>query len=290
MNINTEKFIFDIDEKQFAEFVIEKSKEKLILVDFWAPWCGPCKQLTPTLEKIVNDSTGKFFLVKINIDENQGIAAQLQIQSIPAVFAFKDGKPVDAFQGVLPEKKIIEFIEKSLGEKINNDHSVFYDETIALLNNNKFEDVQNLIVSFIANHPSEYKAISIYLDSLVGQKKYTEAQDLYDSLNDIAKKDEFVISSYKKYSLKKNQSDSPSLEFLENEFNKNNKNIDLLLRLSDKYFAEDMHNDAFELLLNNFLKNKERIKPKFIKFFEALGNSHAKTVEFRKKLSSIMFS
>ena len=107
--------ISEINEAEFEEKVLNASSDNLILVDFWAPWCGPCKQLTPLLEKIINKAKGKVKLVKINIDENQQIAAQLKIQSIPAVFAFKDNKPVDAFQGVIPERKIVEFIEKSLG-------------------------------------------------------------------------------------------------------------------------------------------------------------------------------
>ena len=110
--MNESSNIKDINEQNFEEEVLKKSEDLLVLVDFWAPWCGPCKQLTPLLEKIVNNSNGKVKLAKINIDENQQIAGQLRIQSIPAVFAFKNGQPVNAFQGVIPEKKIIEFIEK----------------------------------------------------------------------------------------------------------------------------------------------------------------------------------
>ena len=124
---NSETYIFDVEEQEFAEKVIELSDNKLIIVDFWAPWCGPCKQLTPILEKVVNSAEGKVLLAKINIDENQQIAAQLKIQSIPTVMAFKDKKIVNAFQGIIPEQKIIEFIEKSLGEKLVKDNSVFYN-------------------------------------------------------------------------------------------------------------------------------------------------------------------
>ena len=101
--------IIDVTEAEFNDQVIEASERKLIVVDFWAPWCGPCKQLTPILEKIISKSGDKITLVKINIDENQEIAAQLQIQSIPTVFAFKDGKIANAFQGSLSEKDIIKF-------------------------------------------------------------------------------------------------------------------------------------------------------------------------------------
>ena len=120
--------ILEINEADFEEKVLKDSSSLLILVDFWAPWCGPCKQLTPLLEKVVNNSNGKVKLVKINIDENQQIAAQLRIQSIPAVFAFKDGRSVDAFQGVIPEKKIVEFIEKSLGENLRKITLIFMNQ------------------------------------------------------------------------------------------------------------------------------------------------------------------
>ena len=103
--------IYDVSETDFNEKVIEASDNKLIVVDFWAPWCGPCKQLTPILEKVVTGLEDKIVLAKINIDENQQIAAQLRIQSIPAVFAFKNKQVVNAFQGVIPEKEIFKFLE-----------------------------------------------------------------------------------------------------------------------------------------------------------------------------------
>ena len=112
--MNENNNIIDVNENDFNDLVIEASLNKLIVVDFWAPWCGPCKQLTPTLEKIINNSQNKVTLAKINIDENQQIAAQLRIQSIPTVYAFKDKQIVNAFQGVIPEKQIVEFLEKSL--------------------------------------------------------------------------------------------------------------------------------------------------------------------------------
>ena len=119
--------ILEINEENFEAEVINASNDSLILVDFWAPWCGPCKQLTPILEKVISNSNNKAKLVKINIDENKNIAAQLRIQSIPTVFFFKDGQPIDAFQGVLAEKKIIEIIEKHLNEKLTSDFSEFYE-------------------------------------------------------------------------------------------------------------------------------------------------------------------
>jgi putative thioredoxin len=114
-------FIIDINQDQFVAEVVEKSKTTPVIVDFWAPWCGPCKQLTPILENLVNKKNGKVILAKINVDENQGIAGQLNIQSIPTVYGFVDGKPIDAFQGAQPESKIEEMINKLIDATPGNE-------------------------------------------------------------------------------------------------------------------------------------------------------------------------
>jgi len=103
--------IIDGTDAGFMQDVVEPSKTVPVIVDFWAPWCGPCKTLKPMLEKLVAAEGGKVKLVKVNTDEQQGIAGQLNVRSIPAVFAFKDGKPVDGFVGALPESKLAEFID-----------------------------------------------------------------------------------------------------------------------------------------------------------------------------------
>jgi putative thioredoxin len=109
--------IKDSSERTFVADVLEASREVPVLVDFWAPWCGPCKQLTPVLEKVVREAKGAVKLVKINIDENQRIAAQMRIQSIPAVFAFRNGQPVDGFMGALKESDVREFIKRLAGDQ-----------------------------------------------------------------------------------------------------------------------------------------------------------------------------
>ena len=288
--MNENSNILEINEADFEEKVLKDSSAALILVDFWAPWCGPCKQLTPLLEKVVNSSSGKVKLVKINIDENQQIAAQLRIQSIPAVFAFKDGQPVDAFQGVIPEKKIIEFIEKSLGEKIEEDHTEFYKSVKSLIANNEYNEAKNLLEDFIAEYPKEFESFALYINCLSGLEQFDKADDFYQSLSEEALENNEVKGAIKKLSIKKKNSKGPTLEELINKLKNNPSDINIIMDLADKYFASDMIDEAFNLLLQNYKNHKDKIKIKIIEFFSALGNDHLKTIEYRKKFSSIMFS
>ena len=282
--------IYDVNEIDFEEKVLNASKSSLIIVDFWAPWCGPCKQLTPILEKIINRAKGKVKLVKINIDENQQISGQLRIQSIPAVFAFKDGGPVDTFQGVIPENKIIEFIDKSLDEKIIKDHSDFYQLIDDNFESENFIVAINLLEEFMVDHPDQIKGKSLYIEALTGLKKFDEAELFYKSLDEDNIKDQIMVSAYQKLLIKIKNNNGPSLENLKDEHLKDPKDLQKILNLSDKYFAENQLDECFELLLNKYALNKEGVKSKMLEFFEILGNENDKTREYRKKLSSILFS
>ena len=135
--------IKDTSEATFVQDVIEASQETPVIVDFWAPWCGPCKQLGPLLEKVVTEANGSVKMVKVDIDQNQNLAQQLRIQSIPAVYAFFQGKPVDAFQGVLPESQLKEFVDKlaqSSGTKVKSPIDEALEQANQLLEEKLFED------------------------------------------------------------------------------------------------------------------------------------------------------
>ena len=282
--------IIDVDELQFNEKVIEGSKEKLIIVDFWAPWCGPCKQLTPVLEKIIKKYSEKINLIKINIDENQQIASQLRIQSIPAVFAFKDKQIVNAFQGVLPEKQIIDFLEKCLGSKLNEDFEDFYDQINKKMSEKDFENIKDVLLEFISNQPEEVKAISLYLECLIALKQFDELETFLESLEEeILKKNEIKQIIKKTEILKKNIS-GPDIESLLIKLEEKPDDINLVLEIADKYFSMQDYENSMSLLLKFYPKNKEKIKKKMLEFFEVLGNSNEHTVNYRKQLSQIMFS
>ena len=259
--------IIDVDELQFNEKVIEGSKEKLIIVDFWAPWCGPCKQLTPVLEKIIKKYSEKINLIKINIDENQQIASQLRIQSIPAVFAFKDKQIVNAFQGVLPEKQIIDFLEKCLGSKLNEDFEDFYDQINKKMSEKDFENIKDVLLEFISNQPEEVKAISLYLECLIELKQFDELETFLESLEEeILKKNE-IKQIIKIEILKKNIS-GPDIESLLIKLEEKPDDINLVLEIADKYFSMQDYENSMSLLLKFYPKNKEKIKKKMLEFLK----------------------
>ncbi len=282
--------IIDVTETEFNDQVIEASESKLIIVDFWAPWCGPCKQLTPILEKIISKSGDKITLVKINIDENQQIAAQLRIQSIPTVYAFKDKQIVNAFQGVIPEGQIIEFIEKCLGSKINEDFTEFYNEIENAMAENKFEETKDTLLEFISKNSDEIRGICFYLECLIELKQFEEVDVFINSLEkDVQEKDE-VKQVLKKMEIVKNNSSGPNINELLDKLESEPDNIDLILELSDKYFSKKEYGNGMDLLLKNYPKNKDRIKNKMVEFFGVLGNTDQVTIQYRKKLSQLMFS
>ena len=282
--------IIDVTETEFNDQVIEASESKLIVVDFWAPWCGPCKQLTPILEKIISKSGDKITLVKINIDENQQIAAQLRIQSIPTVYAFKDKQIVNAFQGVIPEGQIIEFIEKCLGSKINEDFTEFYNKIESAMAENKFEETKDTLLEFISKNSDEIKGICFYLECLIELKQFEEVEMFVSSLEkDVQEKDE-VKQVLKKMEIVKNNSSGPNINELLGKLESEPNNIDLILEISDKYFSMKQYENGMDLLLKNYPKNKDSIKNKMVEFFAVLGNTDQITKKKKKKLSQLMFS
>ena len=289
-SMNNISNIIDVNEADFNEKVIEQSNEKLIVVDFWAPWCGPCKQLTPILEKIVKRSPEKIILVKINIDENQQIAAQLRIQSIPTVFAFKDKQIVNAFQGVLSEKQVVDFLEKCLGSKINEDFETFYEEMNKKMLEKKFEESKDSLLQFISDQPEEIKAMNLYLQCLIELNQFEEIDTFIESLDEKTQNTNEIKQIIKKVEILKKNISGPDIDNLLVKLEENSNDLNLVIEIADKYFSMQDYENSMSLLLKYYPKNKDKIKNKMLEFFDVLGDSNEYTINFRKKLSQIMFS
>ena len=282
--------IFDVSEADFEKQVLDESSNRLIIVDFWAPWCGPCKQLTPILEKTISKYPDKIVLAKINIDENQQIASQLRIQSIPAVFAFKDKQVINAFQGVIPETEIKKFLEKSLGDKLDGNFEAFYDQIKVLFDDKKFLEAKDLLENFIGENSKELKGLCMYIESLIYLNEISSANDFLTSLSDEIINTDELEKIKKRLNLIKDSGSGPSLEILNEKLKKSPDNIDIVIKIADTHFANNNFNNSFEILLKHYPKNQEKIKTKILGYFDVLGFEHESTIMYRKKLSSMMFS
>ena len=285
-------FVIDINQDQFVEEVIEKSKTTPVLVDFWAPWCGPCKQLTPVLENLVNKKNGKVILAKINVDENQGIAGQLNIQSIPTVYGFVDGKPVDAFQGAQPESKIELMIDKLIDLAPGNEVPKLLEEADGLFKDQKFEEAQTAYETLVGMDPGNPKVISGLLRCLVQLKKYDDAKEMIESLDDETLKNEEIFKINKLIS-SLDAGGSSDLEELKSVVNNEPNNKDKRFELAKNYLSANETELGFNELLIIFEQdskwNDEAAKKKLLEYFDLLGFNDPNVLEARKKLSSLMF-
>ena len=281
----------NVTESTFVSDVIEKSKEKIVIVDFWAPWCGPCKALTPILERQALKKKEQLEVVKVNIDENQAIASQLRIQSIPAVFAFSDGQPVDGFMGAKSEPDVEKFFE-ALINKFSKEIVDEAEEIGNLLQEERFEDAKVALEELIDSNPSPQN-YSLLIKSLIGLKNFDEIEQVTVGLSPDILKDSMVQAAISSYDLLKNNDVDNSKSEILVKIKKNPGDLDAKMNYSKILLNENNFSECIDVLLQIFKEDREwkegLAKKQLLSVFDHLGSDDELSKKGRRSLTSLIF-
>jgi putative thioredoxin len=286
--------IKDSSTATFVKDVIEASRKTPVLVDFWAPWCGPCKQLTPLLEKVVRARKGKIKLVKVNIDENPAIAGQLRVQSIPTVYAFRDGRPLDGFMGAQPESAINAFVDRLLADEGAEDAAAAIEAAERALLANDLQHAAEIYAGILQDEPQNVAALAGLAQCYLKSGDTARAEQTIGLVPPDRKDAAPVASVRAALELARNAAKAGDATKLEAKVKAapqdHQARIDYALALA----AADKKAEAVEQLLEAVRRdrkwNEEAARKQLVQLFDAWGPKDPATLEGRRRLSSILFS
>jgi putative thioredoxin len=274
--------------------VIEESKRQPVLVDFWAEWCGPCKQLGPVLEKVVKAAKGKVKLVKMDIDKHPSIPGQLGIQSIPAVFAFVNGQPVDGFLGALPESQVTAFIERVTKDRIGGEEKDLLKAADAALADGDATGAADLYAQVLAEDATNVQALAGLTRCYVETGAIDQAKQTLALVPEAKRNDAAVAAARAALDLvEQAQSVGPIAE-LEQKVAANpldhQARFDLAVALNGKGQRQEAVDHLLNIVKRDRKWNDDGARKQLVQFFEAWGPTDEATVNGRKRLSSVLFA
>jgi putative thioredoxin len=286
--------IKDTTTQTFVKDVIEESKRQPVLVDFWAPWCGPCKQLTPILEKAVKAAKGKVKLVKMNIDEHPAIPGQMGIQSIPAVIAFANGQPADGFMGALPESQVVAFLERLTKDRIGGEAKDLLQAADAALAADDAAGAADLYSQLLAEDAGNVPALAGLVRSYVKTGALDQAKQTLALIPEAKQNDAAVAAARAALELVEQAKSVGPVADLEAKVAANpldhQARFDLALALNGKGQRQDALEHLISIVKRDRKWNEDGARKQLVQFFDAWGPTDEATIEGRKKLSSILFA
>jgi putative thioredoxin len=279
--------------ERFRADVMEASLRQPVLVDFWAPWCGPCKQLAPALERAVKAAGGKVKLVKMNIDEHPEIAGQLGIKSIPAVVAFVRGRPADGFVGALPENQLRGFIERLAGPLEDEGADAFLTAE-ALIGEGDLEAAEAILAELVTREPPFPKAVAELSRLYIEQDRLVEAQALLDGLPAEIRAGAEIAAAAAALENALRATDLDEIDELQKRIAFDPDDLqarfDLALALNAKGRREDAATALLDIIRKDRSWSEDGARKQLIQFFDAWGPLDKATIGARRRLSSLLFS
>jgi putative thioredoxin len=286
--------IKDTTTQTFVKDVIEESKRQPVLIDFWAPWCGPCKQLTPILEKAVKQAKGKVKLVKMNIDEHPAVPQQMGIQSIPAVIAFVNGQPADGFMGALQESQVIAFLERLTKGKIGAEEKDLLKAADAALTGGDSAGAAEIYAQVLAKDAGNVAALAGLARCYVATGAIEQAKQTLALVPDAKRNDATVAAARAALDIAEQARAVGPIAELEQKVGANpldhQARFDLAVALNSKGKRREAVDHLIEIVRRDRKWNDDGARKQLVQFFEAWGPTDEATVEGRKRLSSILFA